>query len=178
MFQSFVVLTLFLWHYKNSFVPFSCLYCAKAWVISFNSIWFWLWLCDEVLYLELLCDPSFDTFGQTWAHMYIGEKWMMQSGIVQSQRPSIMRAGSQCFYQPLTLSRQQHLMRYLIILNDYFLLEAHPAPVLWSYELNFYRPTVASDALRGHLFFSFFLSKVCFGRNVCANDVNFKLFTQ
>lgn len=59
MFQSLLVLTLFLWHCKNSFLLFSCLYCTKAWVISFNSLWFWLWLYDEVLYLELLSDPSF-----------------------------------------------------------------------------------------------------------------------
>ncbi len=45
---------------------------------------------------------------------------------------------------------------------------------LRSDELNIYRPTVASVALRGCIFFS----KVCFGRNVCANNVESNLLTQ
>ncbi len=44
---------------------------------------------------------------------------------------------------------------------------------LRSDELNFYRPTVASVALRAY---GGFFSKVCSGRNFRANDVSFNLF--
>lgn len=43
------------------------------------------------------------------------QKWMMQSGIIQSRGPSIMRAGSLYFPQPLTPTRQQYPIRYSII---------------------------------------------------------------
>lgn len=50
-----------------------------------------------------------------------------------------------------------------------------PLQFLWSDELNIYRPTVASVAFKGCIFF---YSKVGSGRHIRANDVNFNLLTQ
>lgn len=88
----------------------------------------YIWSC----FLIPIFFPLFDTSGPTWAHVHISKKWMMQSGIVQSQRPTVTRAGSRCFPRPLTPSRQQHLMRHLIILK--WLFPAGGAPCSGFYD--------------------------------------------
>lgn len=178
MFQSFLVLTLFLWHYKNSFVPFRCLYCAKAWVISFNSIWFWLWLCDEVLHLELLCDPS---FWHIWSNLgsYVHE-WKMDDA---KWNHSISEAKYNESWKSMllpTLDPESSTASDEIFNHFEWLFPAWGAPcssfmVIWAQLL---QANCCIRCTQRSRFFFFFFSKVCFRRNVCANDVNFKLFTQ
>lgn len=145
----------------------------KLWVISFNSVWFWLWLNDEVLYLEFLCDPRFwhirSSFMCSWRKLHhakwnsliaeakYNESWKL--ALPPTLDPNSSTASNETFnhFEMIVSCRRRTLLQFL-----------------WWDELNIYRPTVASVALRGHNF----SEKVCFGRKTRANDVKFTLLTQ
>lgn len=115
---------------------------------------------------------------------------MMQSGIIQSQRPrSLTRAGSlRSPPGPLTLTRQQRLMRHLIILKWLFPAGGAPCSIFfffydqmsWAFTGQVLHQLHSEVTLCASLFWVFFFSssEFYFGRNVCANDVNVNLFTQ
>lgn len=147
-------------------MPYNCLYCAKSlsnslarWCVIFG-IYLWSQFLTHTYTLVQLC-------------VHISEKRMMQSGIVQSQRPNITRAGSRCFPWPLTPTRQQHLMRHLIILK--WLFPPGGAPCSSFYD-------EMSSTFAGQLLHQLHSEVKCFQQGPlwkkCANDVNFTLFTQ
>lgn len=123
---------------------------------------------------NLFVIPVFDTYIHRSSFVCTSVKngWCKEE-LFNHRGQTITRAGSQCFPWPLTPTRQQHLMRHLIILK--WLFPAGGAPCSTFYDQ-------MSSTFAGQLLHQLHWEVKCFQQGLlwkkCANDVNFTLFTQ
>lgn len=109
-------------------MPFSRERCAKRWVISFNSIRFWFWVCDEVLYLELLSNLFFvickkkTKDDSKWNHSIsaakCNESW--KSELPLTSDPNSSAASNQTFnhFEMIVSCRRRTLLCFLFFYDQ------------------------------------------------------------